>query len=93
MTNVMKWVTGGAEAFLGIPIIGGMFIFGHAWAPLGFMAVLHIITLLVALNSGRTITGSILGITTSVIGWIPFVGMVMHWITAIILLISAIRRN
>lgn len=91
MTNVMKWVTGGMEAFLGIPVIGGVFIMGHAWAPLGFMAILHIITLLIALNAGKSLTGSILGIITSVVGWIPFVGMIMHWITALVLVSSAFR--
>lgn len=64
---------------------------GHAWAPLGFMAILHIITLLIALNAGRSLTGSILGIITSVIGWIPFVGMIMHWITALVLITNAFR--
>lgn len=91
MTTTMKWITGGMEAFLGIPLIGGFFIMGHAWAPLGFMAILHIITLLIALKNGKSLAGSILGIITSVIGWIPIVGMIMHWITALVLILSAIR--
>ncbi|KIL76390.1 hypothetical protein SD77_4188 [Bacillus badius] len=93
MTNAMKWITGGLEAFFGIPILGGMIILGHAWAPLGFMAVLHIITLLIALNAGKSLTGSILGIIASAIGWIPIVGMVMHWITALVLISSAFRNK
>ncbi|MFK2826369.1 hypothetical protein QYG89_11960 [Bacillus sp. B190/17] len=91
MTNAMKWITGGMEGVLGIPIIGGAIIIGHAWAPLGFMAVLHVITLLLALNAGRSVTGSIFGIVTSVIGWIPIVGMCMHIVTALILISNAFR--
>ncbi|KAB7706618.1 hypothetical protein F9802_10500 [Bacillus aerolatus] len=91
MVTAMKWITGGMEAVLGVPIIGASIIVGNLWAPLGFMAVMHIITLLLALSAGRSLTGSILGIITSVIGWIPFVGMFMHIITAFALVTSAIR--
>ncbi|KKB44053.1 hypothetical protein [Bacillus thermotolerans] len=93
MVNAMKWITGGAEAVLGLPIIGASIIIGNLWAPLGFMAVLHIITLLLALNAGRSIAGSVLGIVTSIIGWIPIVGMIMHWITAVVLIVGAFRRD
>nr|WP_239587056.1 hypothetical protein [Bacillus ectoiniformans] len=79
------------EAVLGLPFIGASIIIGNLWAPLGIMAVLHIITLLLALRSGKKMGGSILGITTSIVGWIPGVGMVLHIITAFVLLADAMR--
>lgn len=91
MANIMKWVTGGMEAVLGIPILGATIIIGNFYAPLGIMAVLHIITLILAIKSGRSKLGSGLGILTSVIGWIPFVGMFMHIVTAFVLIVSAVR--
>lgn len=39
-------------------------------------------------NNGHA-TGSVLGIVTSCVAWIPFVGMVMHILTAIFLMIGA----
>ncbi|HZG74159.1 MAG TPA: hypothetical protein VEY51_21705 [Chondromyces sp.] len=87
----LKWITGGMEAVLGIPFIGGAIVLGNAWTPLGIMAVLHVITLLLAIRSGQAKAGSILGIITSMIGWIPFVGMTLHIVTAIVLVVDAAR--
>ncbi|WP_211274888.1 hypothetical protein [Bacillus marinisedimentorum] len=95
-SNVMKWVTGFLEALLGIPIIGGTIVLSFLYTPLFIMLILHIITLYLVskegLGSGHK-TGSILGIVTSCIAWIPFVGMTMHIITAVVLLLSAARQS
>jgi len=88
-STLLKWITGGLEIFLGIPIIGGMVIVSLAWAPLWIMLGLHIVTLIFSSREHTKIHGSILGIITSVVGFIPFVGMVMHLITGIILLVDA----
>ncbi len=92
-SKILKWITGGAEAFLGIPFIGGIFIISQGWTPLFVMLILHIITLLVTNKDGGATGGSILGIITSCIAWIPFVGMIMHIITAIVLFITALMPN
>ncbi|WP_128893646.1 hypothetical protein [Longirhabdus pacifica] len=91
MTNsrVMKWVTGGLEAVLAIPFIGALIIIGFSWTPLVVMLVLHIVTLALSSQNREGITGSVLGIITSCIGWIPFVGWIMHVLTATFLMISA----
>jgi predicted branched-subunit amino acid permease len=88
-SRVLKFVTGGCEALLGIPFIGGLIVVSSLWTALGVMLVLHIITLIISSNE-KTETGpSILGIVTSCIAWIPIVGMIMHIITAIVLLATA----
>ncbi|MDB5055266.1 MAG: hypothetical protein JWM44_3316 [Bacilli bacterium] len=92
-SRVLKWVTGGMEAFLGIPILGGLFVVSMAWTPLFVMLILHIITLIISSNERKDKTGSILGIVTSCVAWIPIVGMIMHIITAIILMISAAKSD
>ncbi|QKY70448.1 hypothetical protein [Lentibacillus sp. CBA3610] len=89
LSRIMKWLTGGCEAFLGFPIIGGSFILSTTWGALFVMFILHLVTLIVARNAKGSITGSILGMITSFIGIIPFIGMTMHIITAIVLLIDA----
>ncbi|CDQ20478.1 hypothetical protein SAMN05192559_105260 [Halobacillus karajensis] len=93
ISTLLKWVTGGCEAFLAIPIAGGAFIFSNAWFPLLFMFIFHLITLVVSAKEKRSYAGSILGMITSAIGAIPIIGWIMHTITAIVLLIDAGRST
>jgi hypothetical protein len=92
-SKTMKLITGGLEAFWGIPILGGAIILGLSWTPLVFMLALHIVTLVFTKKDGGASAGSILGIVTSCIGWIPFVGMMMHIITAVFLFINAFQAD
>jgi predicted branched-subunit amino acid permease len=92
-SNILKWITGGFEAALGIPVLGGLFILSTAWMPLFVMLVLHIVTLVFSVNENENKHGSILGIVTSVVGLIPLVGMVMHILTAIFLMIDAAKSH
>lgn len=89
VSRILKWITGGLEAFLGIPVIGGAFIVSLLWLPLAVMLVLHIITLVLTKKDGGPAVGSILGIITSCLGWIPVVGMILHILSAIFLMINA----
>jgi hypothetical protein len=93
VSKILKWVTGGLEALLGIPVLGGSIVIGLAWTPLLVMAILHIITLIFSAKENETKHGSILGIITSLIGWIPFVGMVLHIITAVLLMVDAAKKS
>ncbi|WP_249869291.1 hypothetical protein [Oceanobacillus saliphilus] len=91
ISRILKWVTGIFEALLGFPILGGMYVLANAWTPLFVMLILHIITLIFTKRVNGSIVGNVFGIITSLIAWIPLVGMVMHLITAIILILSASR--
>ncbi|MEH7503942.1 hypothetical protein V7152_18335 [Neobacillus drentensis] len=92
-SKILKWVSGGLEALLGVPILGGTIVIGLVWTPLAMMLILHIVTLVFTKKEGGSTTGSILGIVTSCLAWIPFVGMIMHIITAIILMIDAAKSH
>ncbi|WP_409273239.1 hypothetical protein V1499_01600 [Neobacillus sp. SCS-31] len=92
-STILKWVTGGLEALLGIPVLGGLIILSTAWTPLFIMAILHIVTIVFAVQEHETKAGNILGLVTSLIGWIPIVGMIMHMISAVVILIDAYRAN
>jgi hypothetical protein len=91
--RVLILVTGILEAILGIPLLGGAIVLAFVYTPLFVMLVLHIITLVFASSESKPKAGSILGIVTSVIGWIPFVGMAMHIASAIVLLITASKSE
>lgn len=85
----LLWITGLAEAFLAIPFIGGGFVISTGYAPLGIMFVLHAITLFFCFKEYSPKFGSILGIITSALAWIPVIGWALHLLTAIVLLLSA----
>lgn len=93
LSTIMKWVTGGCEALLAIPLIGGIFVLSSGWSVLIFMLVIHLITLLLSIRENRTYAGSILGLITSVLATIPIVGWILHTATAIVLLIDAGRSS
>lgn len=90
LSRIMKFITGGAEAFLGIPLIGGAYVLSTGWTALLVMFILHLITVVIAYRERGSIVGNILGMVTSVIAVIPIVGMIMHIISAIVILIDAI---
>jgi predicted branched-subunit amino acid permease len=92
-STIMKWITGVCEALLGIPFLGGLFVLANGWAPLLFMGVVHLITLLLSVRDNENKYGSIFGIITSIVALIPVVGMVMHIISALVLFVAAIRSR
>ncbi|WP_438434624.1 hypothetical protein [Gorillibacterium sp. sgz500922] len=93
VSKVLKWVTGALELLLGIPVLGGLIIIGTAYTPLFVMLILHIITLIISSKNNEVKYGSILGIVTSILAWIPFLGMVLHLVTAILLMVSAAHKE
>lgn len=90
-SRIMKWITGAFEAILGIPVLGAAIVIGLVWIPLGVMLILHIVTLILSKQNNEPIYGSILGIITSVVAWIPGVGIVMHILSAIFLMVTAAK--
>ncbi|UFT98674.1 hypothetical protein KO561_15955 [Radiobacillus kanasensis] len=93
ISRLLKLATGICEAILGVPFLGASIVLGNLWTPLGFMLIFHIVTLVFTKRDGGSTSGSVLGIITSLIAWIPFVGMVMHIVTAIVLLLSSARSE
>ena len=92
-SRILKWVTGGLEALLGIPILGGAMILSLFWTPLVLMLILHIVGLVMSVKANAKKVGHILGVVTSCLGFIPFVGMVLHILSAIFLLIEAAKNE
>ena len=91
--RVTKWVAGGLEALLGIPVLGASIIIGLVWTPLAIMLVFHIVNLVLSKNEDLPVAGRILGIVGNAIGWIPFVGMIMHILTAIFVMVEAYKTK
>lgn len=92
-SKTLLLVTAILEAILGIPVLGGIIILSLLWIPLGIMLILHIVTLIYCAREGNDKHGSILGIITSVLAVIPFIGMMMHIVTAVLLFVSATKKT
>ncbi|WP_242268139.1 hypothetical protein [Bacillus cereus group sp. BfR-BA-01352] len=91
--KLLKWVSGALEALLGIPVLGGTIVVSLLWLPLLFMLVLHIVTLVLAKKANMSANGNVLGIVTSCLAWIPFVGMILHILSAIFIMMDAARKE
>lgn len=89
--KIFKWGMFAFEAFMAIPIIGGAFIVANGWVPLWIALVLHLIGFILSKNAKISAVGHGVGMATSLLGFIPVVGWLFHCITAIILLIEAIK--
>ncbi|PFA29264.1 hypothetical protein CN384_05855 [Bacillus thuringiensis] len=93
VATTLKWITFGVEAFFAIPIVGGTFILSFLWIPLFIALLLHIATIVMCKKEEGSIGGNVIGIIASVLGAIPFLGWLLHLMTAIVLLIEGIRMS
>ena len=91
--RLLKWISAGIEAFLGIPVLGGTIIIATGWAPLGIMFIFHIVLVVFSNKAGEKAAGNIVGIITSVVGFIPVLGMIMHLVTAAIIALEAASQK
>ncbi|WP_438493308.1 hypothetical protein [Paenibacillus sp. IHBB 3054] len=91
--KLLKWGTFTYEAFLALPIIGGVFVVANAWVPLGIAFLLHAVAVIIMLKERGPFIGNVIGIITSIVALIPIVGWIMHVITAIVLLLEGLSSS
>lgn len=80
------------EFFYGIPFLGGSVIMSFGWQPLLFNALLYfIITIILLVDSQNAIKPMVIipivGLVGSIMAFIPFVGMIIHWILFFLMII------
>lgn len=92
-SRVMKWITGSFELVLAIPVIGGSIVITSWYTVLGVMFVLHLVTLVLSSKNNEPKYGSVMGIVTSLLAWIPFLGWLLHLLTAIFLMVTASQKS
>jgi len=93
LAKLLKWGTFAYEAFLALPIIGGLFVVANGWIPLGIAFILHAVAIVVLLRERGPIIGNGIGVVTSIIAFIPILGWIMHAVTAIVLLVEGISAS
>lgn len=86
-------VTAIIEAILGFPVLGGTLVILSGYTVLFAVLVLHIVTLILCSQHNKPVVGSILGIVTSVLAWIPILGMVLHLMSAVFLFIAVSKKD
>lgn len=92
-SRAMKLLTGVMEAILAIPVLGGFIVIASGYWVLVVMCVLHAATLIISVRHQKSCYGSVLGIVTSMLAWIPILGWMLHLLTAILLFVSVLRRE
>ncbi|MFB5269471.1 hypothetical protein ACE41H_22185 [Paenibacillus enshidis] len=93
ISRVLKWISGILELGLAIPVIGGSIVIFSGYSTLGFMFVLHLITAILSVRNQEPAYGSWFGIIASLLAWIPVIGWLLHLITGILCIITAIKKS
>jgi len=91
--SALMLITAILEAILGVPILGGTIVIALAYIPLFVMLVLHIISLVFVSKENKSKAGNVLGIITSCLAWIPFLGMALHIASAIVLFVTFAKKT
>ncbi|OUM94171.1 MAG: hypothetical protein A9Z00_00680 [Thermobacillus sp. ZCTH02-B1] len=92
-SKVMKLITAILETILAIPVLGGLIVIGTLYWALGIMFILHLVTLILSVINKEKFYGSVVGLITSCLAWIPFLGWALHLVTAILLYITALKKE
>lgn len=79
-----------SESILAIPVVGGSIIVAFIWIPLIVMLFIHILGIIFANIEGKSTTGHILGVLASILGFIPFLGWILHCVTFIVLITDVV---
>ena len=87
--NKLKLAGAIIETVFAIPLLGVLIITGLFWMPMILAFAYHIITLILSKDKK---TGPIMGILANSVGFIPFVGWVLHILAAIFLWIEAFKE-
>lgn len=92
-SNTLKWISGSAEGFIGLPFIGAAVVVGSGYTVLALMFMLHMTTLVFSLREKRPTMSSLVGLITSCLAWNIdlWLGMLLHIITAVLLLLDALN--
>lgn len=87
-SQVLKLITAICETVLAVPVLWWTIVLSWLWLPLWVMLVLHIITLVFCVNEKEPIKWNISWIATSVLWFIPFLWMILHIVSAVLLWID-----
>ena len=90
--NGLKLVMAIVETLFAIPVLGMMIIVGMIWIPLGLALVGHIVCLVFSVKNSTKKRAPIMGIIAATVGLIPFVGWVLHILTAIFYYMEAFNE-
>lgn len=94
--NVSVWakgIAGGYEALLAIPVLGGIIVMSSGWQALSLAFTLHLAVLIISFLSKTSPVPSIIGLITSVVAYVPVIGWLLHTITAILYIVSAVKDS
>lgn len=81
------------ELILAIPVLGGSIVVGSAYSALVFGFIIHLLVFIMAAIKGRGKVAPVFGMITCALAWIPFLGWIMHTISAVIYLVAIVKKH
>lgn len=81
------------ELMLAFPVIGASIVISSGWTVLSWMILFHIIGIILSTQAKQSKSSHIFGLISNIVAVIPFVGMVLHGLTALYLLTQAIKEK
>ncbi|AYC28897.1 hypothetical protein [Paenisporosarcina cavernae] len=81
------------EGIMALPILGYIVAAGTAYLLLVVSFVIHVINFMYLSRWGANNRPAIMGIVSSVLGFIPFIGFVLHVITFLMYLAAVQKRE
>jgi len=91
LVKVLRLISAVWESFLAIPMIGGMFIISWAWAPLIASFVLGFVGIIACVSERKSTAGHVLQLIAGLLGFVPVLGWLFHFVAALVLWISFVR--
>ena len=93
LNRYYKIFVGWFELLLAVPFLGASIVFGSGWTVLGLLIFLHIVGIVLSIPTKQRKAGHIFGVIANIIAVVPFVGMIVHAVTGVILLIEGFNNK
>lgn len=84
-----KWITGGLELMFAIPTLSMLLVKDTFYIPIIIMFSFHAFTFVTSMSEKNKAWGSLLGIYTTIASLFYSLGWILHFITAVLLLVDA----
>lgn len=92
MAKALKWVTFLYEILLSVPLVGGLYVLGKLETIFALLIalVLHLAAWLLLKKNDLPVTANQFGLVSSVLGFVPILGWILHSTTVFLLLIEVV---
>ena len=84
----LKLIAASFETVLAIPLVGGLLIISSFWLLLALEVIIGIFGVIRANKEKKAKNGHVMQIIAGFVGWVPFLGWLLHLLSAVMLWIE-----